>query len=233
METFAMKTILVVDDERDIIDLIRYNLEREGFKVESASDGDEAIKKANATKPDLILLDIMLPGKDGYEVIKFLNQSENTSRIPIIFLTARGAEFDEVLGLELGADDYIVKPISPRKLVSRIRAVLRRAEGAKTEGGKSLDFGDITIDRESYLVKINGEEVFFPRKEFEILYYLASHEGKVISRETLLSRVWGSDVFVGDRTVDVHIRKIREKLGEHSGMIETIKGVGYKFSAGY
>ncbi len=226
-----MKTILVVDDEQDIIQLIRYNLEREGFRVESASDGNEALSKANDVKPDVILLDIMLPGKDGYEVIKSLNQNERTANIPVIFLTAKSAEFDEVLGLELGADDYIVKPISPRKLISRIRAVLRRYEGVKNEEVKSIDFGKIVIDRESYLVKIGGEKVFFPRKEFEILHYLASHEGKVISRETLLSRVWGSDVYVGDRTVDVHIRKIREKLGKHADMIETIKGVGYKFKA--
>ncbi len=226
-----MKTVLVVDDEKDIVQLIRYNLEREGFKVESASDGNEALKKASDVKPDVILLDIMLPGKDGYEVIKSLNQNERTARIPVIFLTAKSAEFDEVLGLELGADDYIVKPISPRKLISRIRAVLRRAEGVKTEAGKNIDYGKVVIDRESYMVKISGEQIFFPRKEFEILYYLASHEGKVISRETLLSRIWGTDVYVGDRTIDVHIRKIREKLGEQAEMIETIKGVGYKFKA--
>lgn len=226
-----MKTVLVVDDEKDIVQLIRYNLEREGFKVESAPDGNEALKKAADAKPDLILLDIMLPGKDGYEVMKSLNQSEKTANIPVIFLTAKSAEFDEVLGLELGADDYVVKPISPRKLISRIRAVLRRSEGVKTEEGRNIDFGKILIDRERYTVKVNGEQVFFPRKEFEILYYLASHEGKVISRETLLSRIWGSDVYVGDRTVDVHIRKIREKLGEQAELIETIKGVGYKFKA--
>lgn len=226
-----MKTVLVVDDEKDIIQLIRYNLEREGFKVDAASDGNEALKKAVEVKPDVILLDIMLPGKDGYDVIKALNQSEKTAGIPVIFLTAKSAEFDEVLGLELGADDYIVKPISPRKLVSRIRAVLRRYESVKSEEGKNLDFGSLVIDRESYMVMVAGEKVFFPRKEFEILYYLASHEGKVVSRETLLSRVWGADVYVGDRTVDVHIRKIREKLGGHSEMIETIKGVGYKFRA--
>ena len=224
-----MKTVLVVDDENDIVQLIRYNLEREGFRVESARDGNEALKKAGEVKPDLILLDIMLPGRDGYEVIKSLNQAERTANIPVIFLTAKSAEFDEVLGLELGADDYIVKPISPRKLVSRIRAVLRRYEGVKSEEGKNIDFGILVIDRDSYMVKVGGEQVFFPRKEFEILFYLASHEGKVISRDTLLSRVWGADVYVGDRTVDVHIRKIREKLGKHSEMIETIKGVGYKF----
>ncbi len=224
-----MKTVLVVDDEKDIIQLIRYNLEREGFKVEAASDGNEALKRAIEAKPDLILLDIMLPGKDGYDVIKALNQSEKTAGIPVIFLTAKSAEFDEVLGLELGADDYVVKPISPRKLISRIRAVLRRYEAVRSEGEKNLDFGSLVIDRESYMVSIAGERVFFPRKEFEILYYLASHEGKVVSRETLLSRVWGAEVYVGDRTVDVHIRKIREKLGQHSEMIETIKGVGYKF----
>ncbi len=226
-----MKTVLVVDDEKDIVQLIRYNLEREGFRVESAQDGNEALKKASEVKPDLILLDIMLPGKDGYDVMKSLNQGEKTAGIPVIFLTAKSAEFDEVLGLELGADDYIVKPISPRKLISRIKAVLRRYEGAKSEEGKNIDFGTLVIDRDSYTVKVSGEQMFFPRKEFEILYYLASHEGKVISRDTLLSRVWGADVYVGDRTVDVHIRKIREKLGLHSDMIETIKGVGYKFKA--
>ena len=226
-----MKTVLVVDDEKDIVQLIRYNLEREGFRVESASDGDEALVKASDVKPDVILLDIMLPSKDGYEVIKSLNQNERTARIPVIFLTAKSAEFDEVLGLELGADDYIVKPISPRKLVSRIRAVLRRYEAVKNDEMRNIDFGKVVIDRESYMVTVSGEQVFFPRKEFEILYYLASHEGKVVSRETLLSRVWGSDVYVGDRTVDVHIRKIREKLGDYAEMIETIKGVGYKFKA--
>ncbi|HEY9164742.1 MAG TPA: response regulator [Candidatus Kryptonia bacterium] len=223
-----MKTVLVVDDEQDIVQLIKYNLEREGFRVESASDGNEALVKASDIKPDVILLDIMLPGKDGYEVMKSLGQSERTANIPVIFLTAKSAEFDEVLGLELGADDYIVKPISPRKLISRIRAVLRRAEGTKGGEGKNIDLGKVIIDRESYVVRVGGAQVFFPRKEFEILYYLAAHEGKVISRETLLSRVWGSDVYVGDRTVDVHIRKIREKLGDHADMIETIKGVGYK-----
>ncbi len=223
-----MKTVLVVDDEQDIVQLIKYNLEREGFRVESASDGNEALVKASDIKPDVILLDIMLPGKDGYEVMKSLGQSERTANIPVIFLTAKSAEFDEVLGLELGADDYIVKPISPRKLISRIRAVLRRAEGTKGGEGKNIDLGKVIIDRESYVVRVGGAQVFFPRKEFEILYYLAAHEGKVISRETLLSRVWGSDVYVGDRTVNVHIRKIREKLGDHADMIETIKGVGYK-----
>jgi two-component system alkaline phosphatase synthesis response regulator PhoP len=226
-----MKTILVVDDEADIVDLIKYNLEREGFKVETSAEGNDAIKKASTMLPALILLDIMLPGKDGYEVMKALNQNPATSKIPVIFLTAKSGEFDEVLGLELGADDYIIKPISPRKLVSRVRAVLRRFETATAEGKKVIELGGVSIDRESYIVMIEGKKVFFPRKEFEILFYLASHAGKVISRETLLSRVWGSEVFVGDRTVDVHIRKIREKLGAHADMIETIKGVGYKLSA--
>lgn len=226
-----MKTILVVDDEPDIVDLIRYNLEREGFKVETAPDGNDALKKASSVIPDLILLDIMLPGKDGYEVMKILNQNPSTSKIPVIFLTAKSGEFDEVLGLELGADDYIIKPISPRKLVSRVRAVLRRSEASVMENKKVIELGGVSIDRESYTVIIDGKKVFFPRKEFEILFYLASHAGKVVSRETLLSRVWGSEVFVGDRTVDVHIRKIREKLGDHAGMIETIKGVGYKLTA--
>ncbi|MGC8652654.1 MAG: response regulator [Candidatus Kryptoniota bacterium] len=226
-----MKTILVVDDESDIVELIKYNLEREGFRVETSADGNDAIKKASTMLPDLILLDIMLPGKDGYEVMKILNQNPSTSKIPVIFLTAKSGEFDEVLGLELGADDYIIKPISPRKLVSRVRAVLRRFEISTVEDKKVIELGPVSIDRESYNVIIDGEKVFFPRKEFEILFYLASHAGKVVSRETLLSRVWGSEVFVGDRTVDVHIRKIREKLGNHADMIETIKGVGYKLSA--
>ncbi|MGC8594864.1 MAG: response regulator [Candidatus Kryptoniota bacterium] len=226
-----MKTILVVDDESDIVELIKYNLEREGFRVETSADGNDAIKKASTMLPDLILLDIMLPGKDGYEVMKILNQNPSTSKIPVIFLTAKSGEFDEVLGLELGADDYIIKPISPRKLVSRVRAVLRRFEISTAEDKKVIELGPVSIDRESYNVIIDGEKVFFPRKEFEILFYLASHAGKVVSRETLLSRVWGSEVFVGDRTVDVHIRKIREKLGNHADMIETIKGVGYKLSA--
>ncbi|HEY6191567.1 MAG TPA: response regulator transcription factor [Bacteroidota bacterium] len=223
-----MRTILIVDDERDILDLVRYNLQKEGYEVLTARSGKEALEMARQN-PDLILLDIMMPEYDGLEVLKRLKKDERTSRIPVVFLTAKGSDVDEVLGLELGAEDYIVKPISIPKLTARVKNVLRKREEGDAAPVQPISIGEVEIIQSQHIVRIDRKEVFFPRKEFEVLLYLARHTGQVVSRESLLRSVWGSDVRVVDRTVDVHIRKIREKLGKRAGMLETIKGVGYKF----
>lgn len=221
------KKILVVDDEKDIVDLLKYNLTKEGYQVISASNGKRAVELAN-NLPDLILLDIMLPEIDGLEVIKIIRYNKSTQNIPIILLTAKGTEIDEVIGLELGADDYIVKPVSIPKLLARIKLIFKRYEDKKIYPKEEIQFGAITINKIKHVVLINKQEVFFPKKEFEILHYLAEHVGRVVNRETLLNTIWGSDVYVIERTVDVHIRKIREKLGKYGDYIETIKGVGYR-----
>ncbi len=223
------KKVLVVDDERDIVDLIRYNLTKEGLDVTAAYNGKEALEKA-ALIPDLIILDLMMPVLDGFETCKRIKADARTSKIPLVFLTASSSEADEVIGLELGADDYIQKPISPRKLVARVKAALRRTEqGAEEQPDQPIiRIGRMEINRTNYTVHLGKKEIFFPRKEFEILALLASNRGKVFTRDVLLSQVWGSEVVVIDRTVDVHIRKIREKLGEEGPQIDTIKGVGYR-----
>jgi two-component system alkaline phosphatase synthesis response regulator PhoP len=223
------KTILIIDDEQDIIDLLQFNLQAEGYQILSALEGETAIELAQKKQPDLIILDIMLPGKDGYEVIRELRQDIKTRRIPVIFLTAKDSEIDEVIGLELGADDYIVKPIGLRKLVARVKMVLRKTSTLVQEQNKKISHGNLLIDAESYSVKVNRKPVDFTKKEFEILSYLAQRPGRVVTRETLLNEVWGEDVIVIDRTIDVHIRKIREKLEDFASYIETIKGVGYRF----
>ena len=224
------KTILVVDDEQDILDLVVYNLEQEGYKTISADDGEEAIEKAVAASPDLIILDIMLPGKDGLEVLREIRKHPNAQNIPVIFLTAKDSEFDEVLGLELGADDYIVKPISMRKLLARVKNALRKSVAQPALNDKVIVVRNIEIDPVSYQVKVSGEPVGLTKKEFDILYYLAKRPGRVITRKILLDEIWGTNVIVIDRTIDVHIRKIREKLGKDNiDLIVTIKGVGYRF----
>lgn len=219
-------TILVVDDEQDLLDLIEYNLKKEGYRVLQAENGVEALEQAKEHNPDLVLLDIMMPKMDGLEVCKKMRSDSGLSHIPIIFLTARGDEKTEVEGLDLGADDYVTKPISTTKLISRIKAVLRRFHETEEEVNK-LVVHDLEIDRDRYIVKQGEEEFQLPRKEFELLYYLAGKKGKVRDRQTLLNKVWGDNIYVVDRTVDVHVRKIREKLGDH--YIETVKGVGYRF----
>lgn len=226
------KKILVVDDEKDIVDILKYNLERENeFEVLTASNGKEALNVAESF-PDLIILDIMMPEVNGFEVCKQLKNNPHTSKIPIIFLTAKENEIDEILGLEIGADDYINKPISPRKVLARIKSVIRRTSN---EIGKSLKleenikFRNLEINSLSHSVKINEREVFFPKKEFQLLHFLISNRGRVYSREILLNQIWGENIFVVDRTVDVHVAKVREKLGEYSDYIETIKGLGYRF----
>jgi two-component system alkaline phosphatase synthesis response regulator PhoP len=200
--------ILLADDEKDIIEFLKYNLEIEGFEVITAYDGEEALSKISQ-KPDLILLDIMMPKVDGFEVCNRIRQIPGFEKTPVIFLTAKSGELDEIHGLELGANDYIKKPISPKKLIA-----------------------PLVINKDYYTVFIEKEEKIFPRKEFELLYYLANHPGKVFSRDALLKDIWGTGVYVVDRTIDVHIRKIREKLDDHADLIETIKGVGYRFKRG-
>lgn len=224
------KKILVVDDERDIVKMLQYNLVKAGFDVMTAYTGEEALEKSK-NLPDLILLDIMMPEMDGWEVCRVLKRQEWTSAIPIIFLTARGNEIDEVVGLELGADDYIAKPIAIAKLLARIRSVFRKQEERRrrqVEGPEVIKVRELEIDRANYEACINGTKLQLTKKEFETLSYLAAHRDRVITREILLREVWGPDVHVIERTVDVHIRKIREKLGIHASMIETLKGVGYR-----
>lgn len=222
----AKQTILVVDDEKDLLDLIEYNLKKEGFKVLKAENGLEGIEIAKEHKPDLVLLDIMMPKMDGLEAVEIMRKDDDLKRIPIIFLTARSDEKTEIEGLNKGGDDYITKPISTTKLVSRIKAVMRRFDES-AEPINKLEEHDLEIDKDRYIVKREDAEFQLPRKEFELLFYLASRKGKVLDRQTLLNKVWGDNIYVVDRTVDVHVRKIREKLGDH--YIETVKGVGYRF----
>ena len=222
--------ILLVDNEHDIVEFLQYNLIQEGFEVIPAFDGSEALEKL-IEKPDLIILDIMMPRLDGFEVFKKIREKEEFKNTPIIFLTAKSGEIDEIKGLELGASDYIQKPISPKKLIARVTSNLRKNSGGKKSEPARIKIGPLEIDREDYTVHIDKEEKFLPRKEFEILYFLANNPGRVYSRDALLKEVWGPDVYVVDRTVDVHIRKIREKLGDNADLIETIKGVGYKFKS--
>jgi len=228
------KTILVVDDEKDIRDLIAYNLSKEGFAVLTAENGNEALDKLSKHKVSLVFLDIMMPGMDGFDVCKHIRANEATAKLPIIFLTARSAEVDEIVGLELGADDYVQKPVSPRILVARAKSILRRSDRtevpAMLENTKEqIKIGGLEIDKAAYKVHLDGNEVFFPRKEFELLYFLVTHPGRVYSREALLNQVWGDGAYVVERTVDVHVFKVREKLGSIGDKIETVKGVGYRF----
>jgi two-component system alkaline phosphatase synthesis response regulator PhoP len=228
------KSILVVDDERDIIDMLKYNLEKEGYKVLTARDGRKGVELAKQL-PDLILLDVMMPEMDGWEVVKQLKRDVNTASIPIVFLTAKGTEFDEVLGLELGADDYIVKPVAVRALLARVKTALRRKENSATDSSSSpneiLRVEKLEINVPNYTASVGNKEITLTRKEFETLVYLARNRGRVMTREVLLNVVWGQDVRVVDRTVDVHISKIREKLGAYGDYIETVKGVGYRMKA--
>jgi len=222
----AQNKVLIVDDEKDILELLEYNLEKEGYEVILAMDGEEAISKAKKEKPNMVLLDIMMPQMDGIETCRRLRELPELKSTFIVFLTARAEEYSELAGFDAGADDYIAKPIKPRVLLSRIKAILRRDQAFKEEQD-ILKVIDLEIIRDEYIVR-RGEQIFnLPRKEFELLYFLASKPGKVFRREKLLEKIWG-DVYVVDRTIDVHIRKLREKIGE--GYIRTVKGVGYKFA---
>jgi len=220
--------ILVVDDEQDILELIRHTLNKEGYEVHVAANGQQAVEKAKKIKPSLILMDVMMPVLDGMEACRQLKEDPETATLPIIFLTARSEEFAELAGFEAGADDYISKPIRSRVLLSRIRAILRRNTGGSAEEEVvKLEFEDLIIDRERFVVEYQGKSLQFPRKEFELLSFLASKPGRVFSRDEILENVWGNEVLVVDRTIDVHVRKIREKLEDR--YIFTVKGVGYKF----
>ncbi len=217
--------ILIVDDEVDILDLLEYNLEKEGYKVIRAMDGEEAIEQVKKTKPELILLDIMMPHLDGIETCRRIRSLPGMDSVYIVFLTARSEEYSELAGFDAGADDYISKPIKPRVLMRRLKAIMRRDANGDEENDV-LRIHDLEIARDEYLVRKGDQTLNLPRKEFELLYFLASKPGKVFRREKLLEKIWG-DVFVVDRTIDVHILKLREKIGDE--YIQTIKGVGYKF----
>ncbi len=218
--------VLVVDDEEDILELLKYNMSKEGYEVKTASNGKKAVEIAEKFKPDLILLDIMMPNQDGVETCRQLRELPDLNNTFIVFLTARSEEYSEVAAFDVGADDYITKPIKPRALMSRISAMFRR-ESKRSQKTSKINVGDLTIDRTSYTVAVGKKQINLPKKEFELLYYLAENPEKVHSRDDLLQNIWGADVYVLARTVDVHIRKIREKIG--SEYITTIKGVGYKF----
>lgn len=219
--------ILLVDDEPDVLDFLSHNLKKHGAQVFTASDGKAAIKVAQETKPDLIVLDVMMPVMDGIEACKELRQLPETKDTMIIFLTARTEEYSQIAGLEAGADDYISKPLNLRILVTRIEAMLRRGRRAERMNGIVDVGGGIKINNESFSVTVNGEEYTLPKKEFELVTLLTSKPGKVFTREDILNKIWGGDVVVGDRTIDVHIRKLRQKLGDER--IKTLKGIGYKF----
>ena len=227
-----MKRILLVDDEPDIVEFLKYNLEKEDFEVIVGLDGEEALGKLTEN-PDLIILDIMMPRMDGFETCKRIRENKNFEHTPVIFLTAKAGEADEIKGLELGASDYIQKPISPQKLIARVKSNLRKAENFTPPKSKQIKitYGPISIDKGKYEVFIEGLKKVFPKKEFEVLFFFVNNPGRVFDRETLLKEIWGSDVYVVDRTVDVHMRKIREKLGKHSELIETVKGVGYRLKS--
>jgi two-component system phosphate regulon response regulator PhoB len=219
--------ILIVDDEQDILTLLEYNLKKAGFQVVSAEDGPEAIELAKMERPDLIILDIMLPSMEGTEVCKILKRESATSSIPVIMLTAKGEEVDRIVGLELGADDYITKPFSPRELILRVRAVLKR--GQKQESSQIITAGPIRIDRDRNEVRVENKHLTLTAIEFKLLTELAMSNHRVLSRDNLLDKVWGRNCYVTDRTVDTHIRRLREKLGKAAKYIGTVRGFGYRF----
>ena len=220
--------ILIVDDDPDIIEILTYNLSNEGYNVKSAVNGVEALKKAKKFIPDIILLDVMMPEMDGIEACSSLREIESLSKSMIIFLSARGEDFTQIAAFDAGADDYINKPVKPKILLKKISSISRRIL-SENNNTSNIIIGSLAIDRESYTVTLEKDEITLPRKEFELLYLLASKPGKVLTRDEIMFKVWGTQVVVGDRTIDVHVRKLREKIGEK--YIKTIKGVGYKFKA--
>jgi two-component system, OmpR family, alkaline phosphatase synthesis response regulator PhoP len=227
MANKPMQKVLVVDDEEPILELLKYNLEKSGYEVKTAENGSKAVEIAKKFTPDLVLLDIMMPKMDGVETCRLIREIPEMQKSFVVFLTARSEEYSEVAAFDVGADDYITKPIKPRALMSRISALFRR--DMKKETPQALiTIGDLTIDRTSYTIKLKNKEINLPKKEFELLFFLAQNPNKVFSREDLLHNIWGTDVYVLARTVDVHIRKVREKIGDD--FIATVKGVGYKFN---
>jgi DNA-binding response OmpR family regulator len=224
----AKAAVLVIDDEKDVIELLRYNLEKSGFDVIAARDGEAGLSAASSSPPDVILLDVMMPGLDGLGVCRRLREEPRTARIPIILLTAKAGEADRVVGLELGADDYVVKPFSPRELVARIRALLRRTAPSAADGG-ALRRGELVVDAARHEVTWSGEPVALTATEFRILHYLAARPGRVCSRTDIIDGALGRDVAVVDRTVDVHVTALRKKLGKGGELLETVRGFGYRF----
>jgi two-component system alkaline phosphatase synthesis response regulator PhoP len=225
------KKILLVDDEIDILEFISYNLEKDGYKVYTAQNGKDAIRIAEKKEPDLIILDVMMPEMDGIVTCEEIRKIPKLKSTVVAFLTARSEDYSQIAGFEAGADDYITKPIRPKVLLSRVKALLKRSqlveEEVKITEDTTINIGSLTIDRERYMITADGQEMVLPRKEFELLSLLASKPGKVFTREEIYTSVWGEQVIVGDRTIDVHIRKLREKIGEDH--IKTLKGIGYKF----
>ena len=219
--------ILLVDDEPDILEFLSYNLKKENYNVFTANNGKEAVTVAKKETPHLIILDVMMPDMDGIETCREIRDIHGLKDVMIAFLTARNEDYSQIAGFDVGADDYINKPIKPRVLISRIKALLRRQSTSDGVSSEKMDMGGIKIDRERYVIVQDGKEINLPKKEFELLDLLASKPGKVFTREVILDKVWGGDVVVGDRTIDVHVRKLREKLGEE--FIRTVKGIGYKF----
>jgi len=219
--------ILLVDDEQDILEIVGYNLSQEGYQIYTAKNGIEAVAKAKKKNPHLIILDVMMPEMDGIEACETIRNTPGLENTIITFLTARGEDYSQLAGFEAGADDYIQKPIKPKVLMSKVKALLRRRKDEYSEAGDLYTVGDLTINREEYKVINCGKELILPRKEFELLSLLTSKPGKVFKRESILEKVWGSEVVVGGRTIDVHIRKLREKIGDDH--YKTVKGVGYKF----
>ncbi len=220
-------TILLVDDEQDILEIVGYNLSQEGYKIVTAVNGKDAITKAKKELPHLIIMDVMMPEMDGIEACEAIRKIPELSHVIITFLTARSEDYSQVAGFDAGADDYITKPIKPKLLVSKVKALLRRLKEDEKVNSETLNVGGIEINREEYKIIKDSKEIVLPRKEFELFYLLASKPGKVFKREEILDKVWGSEVIVGGRTIDVHIRKLREKIGDD--FFKTIKGVGYKF----
>ena len=219
------KKILLIDDEQDILEILSYNLEKEGYQVFTANNGNEGIVKAKEIIPDLILLDVMMPEKDGIETCQEMRQIKELQKTLIVFLSARSEEFSQLAGFDAGANDYIIKIIKPKVLISKVNALLQLTTQV-AEQSKLIELGDLVIDKDNFKVTKNGEHFLLPKKEFDLLYLLASNTQKVFKREEILDKVWGNDVIVGERTIDVHIRRLREKLGDNS--IQTLKGIGYK-----
>ena len=219
------KKILLIDDEQDILEILSYNLEKEGYQVFTANNGNEGIVKAKEIIPDLILLDVMMPEKDGIETCQEMRQIKELQKTLIVFLSARSEEFSQLAGFDAGANDYIVKIIKPKVLISKVNALLQLTRQV-AEQSKLIELGDLVIDKDNFKVTKNGEHFLLPKKEFDLLYLLATNTQKVFKREEILDKVWGNDVIVGERTIDVHIRRLREKLGDNS--IQTLKGIGYK-----
>ncbi len=220
--------ILLVDDDEDIIEFLSYNLKKEGYRVISANNGKKAIDKAIKNKPNLILMDVMMPEMDGISAVQEIRKNDNLTDTIIVFLTARAEDYSQIAGFEAGADDYVAKPIKPKVLVSKIGALLRRSLAKEKSEEKVIEINDLTINKEKFVIVKNGNDIILPNKEFKMVYLLSSSPDKVFSRDEIFQKVWGNNVIVGDRTIDVHIRKIREKIGLE--YIKTVKGVGYKFN---